>query len=970
MKKRFLPLSMLLITIVLAQASIVANATGTEGNYKPRTDSKATFSSFMKSIRANQETGLIDPALLIEAQKAASSASTSRELTWTNAGPDNFGGFTRGLVFDKNGNVVIGTSGGDVYKTTNGGITFKKINTISIEPISCMAINSNGDIFIGTGDGRGAGELNGMSAYGEDGFIGNGVYKMAAGSTTIEHIASTNGWSYVNELNICNNKIYAATDGGLYLSENNGESWSMVLEGAFLSVKTNDAGDVLAADGQNVYLNSTAVEAVAEDTDPKIIATSPSNPNYMYIALSDGTVYFTSNRGSSWEVALTAGGPYTLFGGDYPNEAVMIVYPDNPKKLLIGSADLIVLEDKTGSGANSYRPIIISTPSYEYVQGGLNPYYLHCGIQSIAFAPNNSATFFVGTEGGIFKGDYRQETYTFKGCNRYFITEAEHCSSARIMNVGIGGTSKILGGCLDHGTIKIDCDEDFNGIMTGNAIFPNQDPMSDAYQTYGYFTKEYAAGPCAISTIAPKIMFVTTTGELSTPIYRTETDGVDYDATKFYGGGDDPIVTNANAFRTPFAIHENYNDANNPIDTLRLTIRNTHNAGDVCNYYSLQGGYPIAYTLPEPPHDDAHFDPNTGNYVWIPEDEISGLHDPLSALLVCGVEGKLYMTRDALIFNKDTDWLLISTITGIPSVVTLSSDGNMALVGTFDGNLYKVSGLNNAYTAGQASVDSTACVLTFETLSPVSDQAITSISIDPVNNNNIVLTLGNYGNDDYVFRSTDGGNTFTSIQGTLGKFPVYSSVIEKYDNEKDLIILGTEYGIYVSEDNGESWQKSGNVSCPVMDLKQAVMENHEDVIDVLYDEMGVPTYVVYPGISNEGMIYAATYGEGIITCANYKQTTSEFDVDEIEAVDNNIQINVYPNPVKGNAQFTFNLSENANVSYQIYDLSGRMVANNNIGFYSRGEHSVTFSADDLMTGSYIIRVQAGDKLNTAKFLVY
>ena len=961
---------MLLITIVLAQASIVANATGTDGNYKPRTDSKATISSFMKSIRANQETGLIDPALLIEARKAASTASTSRELSWTNAGPDNFGGFTRGLVFDKNGNVVIGTSGGDVYKTTNGGITFKKINTTSIEPINCMVVNPSGDIFIGTGDGRGAGELNGMSAYGEAGFIGNGVYKMASGSTTLEHLASTSGWGYVNELTISNNKMYAATEGGLYVTEDNGNTWTMAQEGSFLSVKSNNNGDILAADEQNVYLNFTVVDAVAEDANPKVIAMSPSDRNYMYIALSDGTVYFTKNNGTSWDIALTAGGPYTLFGGDYPNEAVMIVYPDNPRKLLVGSKNLTVLEDKTGSGAQSYRPILISTASYEYVQGGINPYYLHCGIQSIAFDPNTSANFFIGTEGGIFKGEYRQETYMYKGCNRYFINEAEHCSPARIMNVGIGGTSKIIGGSLDHGTIKIDGDEDLNGIMTGRAIFPNQDPMSDAYQTYGYFTKEYAAGPCAISTIAPNIMVLTTTGELSTPIYRTETDGVDYDATKFLGGGDDPIVTNANAFRTPFALHENYNDANNPVDTLRLTIRNTHQAGDVCNYYSLQGGYPIAYTLPEPPHDNDHYDETTGGYVWIAGDEIDGLHDPLSSLLVCGVEGELYMTRDALIFNKDTDWLLISAITGIPSVVTLSSDGDIAMVGTFDGDLYKVSGLTNAYTAAQSSVDSTACVLTFETLNKISDQAITSIAIDPTNNNNIIVTLGNYGNDNYVFKSTDGGNTFESIQGTLGRFPVYSSVIEKYDNEKDVIIVGTEYGIYVSENNGETWEKSGNVSCPVMDLKQAVMENHDDIIDVLYDEMGVPTYIVYPGISNEGMIYAATYGAGIVTCANYKQTSSEFDVDEIEAVDNNIQINVYPNPVKGNAQFTFNLAENANVSYQIYDLSGRMVANNNLGFYSRGEHSVTFNADDLMTGSYIIRVQAGDKLNTAKFLVY
>ena len=99
MKKRFLPLSMLLITMVLAQASIVANAAGNQGKYTPRTGSKATISSFMKSIRANQETGLIDPALLIQGQKAAQTSSRDVDLTWKYAGPDNFGGLTRAIVY-------------------------------------------------------------------------------------------------------------------------------------------------------------------------------------------------------------------------------------------------------------------------------------------------------------------------------------------------------------------------------------------------------------------------------------------------------------------------------------------------------------------------------------------------------------------------------------------------------------------------------------------------------------------------------------------------------------------------------------------------------------------------------------------------------------------------------------------------------------------------------------------------------
>ena len=132
MKKRFLPLSMLLITIVLAQASIVANATGIQGKYNPRTSSKATFSSFMKSIRANQETGLIDPADLIAGQRAAQATNRDANLDWVSAGPDNFGGLTRGVIYNADGTVVIGTMGGGIYKTTNGGITFKQISNLNL----------------------------------------------------------------------------------------------------------------------------------------------------------------------------------------------------------------------------------------------------------------------------------------------------------------------------------------------------------------------------------------------------------------------------------------------------------------------------------------------------------------------------------------------------------------------------------------------------------------------------------------------------------------------------------------------------------------------------------------------------------------------------------------------------------------------------------------------------------------------
>lgn len=981
MKKRFLPLSMLLITIVLAQASIVANAAGIQGKYNPRTSSKATISSFMKSIRANQETGLIDPADLIAGQEAAQTTSRDANLTWNYAGPDNYGGMTRAIVYGNDGSVLIGTMGGDIFKTTNGGITFKKLTNVSMM-INCMAKDANGNIYIGTGDGREAQALNGLSVMGyETSFIGKGIYKLAAGSTSPELLESTtpsatNGWGFVNEIAIANGNIYAATAGGIMKSSDNGASWTKMIEGNFRSVKVNNNGDILAADDANVYLSKNGAafvnvtDNIASNSNPKIIAMSPSDANYMYIAYMDGSigayttgnVYFTADGGDNWNIAVAGTSLYPMLGADANMDGFMIVYPNNPKKLLLGSDNLWVLEDAQGLGVNSYRPEQISEYfTYEYTAVAWNRYlYLHQGIQTIAFNPSDVNEFFVGTNGGVYKGEYYAGLYSYKSGNRYFITEDEHTSVSRMMNVGISGYTAFLGGNLDHGTIAMTASENVNNVTTGQYIFPHV--TNNGYAS-SFFSKEYAGGPCAISTINPYIFFVSGTGSLSTPIYRSETAGVDYDGN-FEGDDENPVITNANAFRTPFAFFENYNDENNPVDTIFAPIRTVKHVGDLVYAYSNQCGYPVDHIITEePPHDAAHLDID-GNYAWMPGDTLRNIHDPLSTLYVVGVEGKLYMTRDALIFNRLTDWLLISEIEGIPTAVAISGDGDMAMVGTAEGNLYKVTGLADAYTAAQASVDSAACVVTFSTLTPFAGQAVTGISINPNNSNNVMVSLGNYGNNDYVYRSTNGGTSFTSVQGNLPKVPVYSCLIEKSEG---LLIAGTEYGVYVSE-NGSTWAKSGVVSCPVMDLKQASQKNHDSKIDVLYDEMGTPTYVLWPGVDNEGMIYAATYGEGIISCATYKEG-SDFGVEENDMTEN-VQVNIYPNPVRDMAQMNITLTESANVSYQIYDLSGRMVANNELGFYGQGEHTVTFNAENLASGTYIIRVMAGNKAETAKFLVY
>ena len=72
---------------------------------------------------------------------------------------------------------------------------------------------------------------------------------------------------------------------------------------------------------------------------------------------------------------------------------------------------------------------------------------------------------------------------------------------------------------------------------------------------------------------------------------------------------------------------------------------------------------------------------------------------------------------------------------------------------------------------------------------------------------------------------------------------------------------------------------------PVMDLKQQINYHADQVVNTIFHE-GNETYlipVVYEGIHNQGMIYAATYGRGLFRCENFRKQEYQ-SVPEIPAV--------------------------------------------------------------------------------------
>ncbi len=982
MKKRFLPISLLLTIIILAQTSFVVNASIGSGKYTPRTVEQATAQSFMRSIRANQETGLIDPALLVATEK--SQTRNAGELNWSSLGPDNYGSLTRGIVYDKadatGQTIYIGTMGGGVFKSINGGITWKTLNNNMM--VSCMAQTEDGSIYVGTGDGRSAHNYNGLSDLNyETSFKGCGLYELKSNQI----IEGTSDWAFINDIATNGNSVYVATSEGLYCyAENNLTRLDSI---ATYGVEVTPNGTVLAVVGDNVcifkdgeceVLTTGETDKLPKSSYYKIIAVSPDNNDYMYVSYlskvttngtgnGTGDIYMTTDNGKTWQIAYKETEMYSIYGSRGIIDNAMVVCPNNPRKLLIGGSNLWVMRDVFGDGI--FRVECISDGSgFQISQSGgafyYNYKYIHSGIQTIVFNPNNVNEFFIGSEGGVFKGSYSSNGYLYEGANRYFETEENHTSVTRMFSVAFSGEKNMtLGGCLDHGTINVYGLDNFNNETKGSAIFPNDIATTDAAATYGAFDFTKAAGPCAISTINPNIMFVTTTGSnsIGTPLFRTESAGNDYDKENFSytATSNKSFIKNSNAFRTPIVLFENYNDEKSA-DSVKYYAKKDFKNGDVLtDVRSSNGTYPFEYTLTQ--------DLAAGDSIMI--------KDIISSTFLVGIEDKVMMTRDALKFSKKlaevdinsdkivyNSWWTIAEFKGMPNALSISADGDIAYVGTINGKLYKIEGISDAVTEELAS----SVITTTEiNATAFNGQAITSIAINPKDANKVIVTLGNYGNEDYVFYAED-GKTFTSVQNNLPKVPAYSSLIE---STTDLVMIGTENGIYTSEDMTNWSADNAIANVPVMEIKQQLLENHDSKYIYLIDEVGDTTSIEFPSISNNAVIYIATYGRGLYKCENFVQKEGESIIENTTSA-GSFEMSIYPNPVVSEATINFNVEATASVSYQIYDLTGRMVQNATLGNYGQGSHSVNFNVNGLTSGSYIVRVQAGSATSTAKILVY
>ena len=858
---------------------------------KDENESFNDAAKYLFSMRVNPETGTISQSEVDAARQqvdAMSSANSTERmksgafnLHWQELGPNNVGGRTRAILFDKVNpdKMFAGGVSGGLWKSLNHGQSWNLINdSLQNLCVSCICQAQNGDIYFGTGNG-----FDVIIGDGNSGFYGQGVWKSTDGGNSFKRLDST--WTTATQQGVWNivnniyadptnpNRIYAATNKGLRMTNDGGINWvnpvRYNMTGAQINltaqtVKVATDGTVVCCVNNNLYISpngndNTFTRITSIPVQSRVeVAISPSNSNVMYAVVISGSsslynVYRSTDRFQTATVIGPGGGSFDPYTEATSNQGwydcAVAVAPNNPDKVfVVGITAWMWQINHNWTQMNGYMPTN----------------YIHPDMHTIQFCPNNPNDFFIGTDGGLFEST--DQGVTFAAMNRgYNVTQFYTVSHSYVQ-----GSPDIIGGTQDNGCLYID------GLINTNQTAHSIHGGDGFYTSTSYYN--------------PMAFFVESQ----------------------YGG----MARTSNKGTSSEAFYDNHIDPNLGTGSDHMGV-------------------------------DANFSPfNTAFLLW----ENLNPNAPTDTSFFIGIQGGVWMTKKALDFSTGPKWYKVANTQSPARCLGVTNDGKTLFVGTEGTNyVYRVSNLdyvnNNLDTSGTNSNLTTGTSIVNYNLPGLPTSMVpTSISVDPMHNNHVVVTYGNYTSTGvkHVMVSHNALNpipTWTDVTHNIPNMPVYSSVIDRWDSAR--IVVGTELGVFASNDGGAIWTYQDEFPrVPTFMLKEIPVYTN-----------GTPAADIYAGTHGRGF-WGTSSLTGITNNPSYKP-----------------QVSVYPNPTQEVANINYTITKSATVLLDIYNLQGKKVKALNLGVQSSGLHNYSVNVAELATGTYFMTTTIDGEKASTKFII-
>lgn len=857
----------------------------------------------LKKIPANIRSKELAFAKNLKVEARLKATSLNDGFTWTEIGPFDVGGRTRALAIDsRNNNILIaGSASGGIWKSTDGGSTWNIKSDFgdNLAVTSIVQDPTSPDTWYYS-----TGEFDGTATTTTDGtgyIFGSGIF-----------ISTDNGesWSQVEETTdndnqfstqydfISNLAIHPQTGSiyftsaafGVYRASNDFQSIDFLLGG----VNEHIYADVA------INKNGVVIAALSSGFDP-------NEPQSF-----ENGIYISTNNGINWSNITPASYPSvsyrTIIGTSESNPNIFYVLIDTGA----GSGGMkLFYFDITNPASPVTQDRTSGIPDFGQDVGGLEPqggYNMVCKV-----SPNNSNLVFIGGT-NLFRSTDGFSTVPASDEDGTDITLAN--------SLWIGG----------YAHARNNSQYENHHADQHNLIFDPADPKK-AYSTHDggiSVTNDITAVPV---------------------VWNNMDDG--YNVTQFYAGsmypaeGDGRVVGGAQDNGSPFFKFDLTSTSGSSAD-----ISSGDGAvGYLANNYALsasQNGFLLRFF-----YQNQNVSFNSFSYVSPKNAQTKQFIHPL-AVNPGNEDIVIYPDGDHLWRQNQMSTLALNQndsdgLTTGWSELTNVSVGNLGHQVTALG--YSTNApANRLYFAGSYS-DATPVIKRLDDDSANDGEVDISIPnadfgayvhhifVNPENGNEVFVTMSNYGIQS-LWYSNNAGENWTSVGGNLDgeNGPSFrAAAITPTLTGETYYFVGTSIGLFVTDQlNGTStsWTQ--------------VSEN--EIGNVVIADLDYRT--------SDELLLVTTHGRGMFVGEITTITSNETFPDAETPASFQLSQN-YPNPFNPSTNIEFSLTAQSNVQLSVYDLNGRKVASViDNSTYNAGAHTVAFDASSLASGTYLYRIEA------------